>query len=167
MVPLALLCLDFLSFAFLQQWLVYSTLCYLVVTIVLPKTTQPSWLVGTTVFTFLLHDFAMHGRFGLALIFLIPAWLIISKLKYTLHNGSLILITLSLIAFFVGENLILYAFFDGLQPSPLVTSVKIFINIAIGYAFFWGMQGNRALVTNVRRGRKVWTPNRMDASQDA
>lgn len=167
MVPLALLCIDFLAFSFLQQWLVYSTLCYLIVTMVLPKPIEPRWLAGITVFAFLLHDFAMHGRFGLALIFLAPAWLIISRLKYTLLNASWILIALSITAFFIVENLVLYACLDGYQPSLFVTSVKIFINIAIGYVVFWGMRGNRSLVAKARRGRKVWTPNRMDASQDA
>lgn len=155
--------LDIICFSFFGQWLVCSTLVYLIAQLVRPKTSDQYGQAFLPAFLFLIIDFAMHERFGISLLFLLPAYFVIKHAKDALLKAQPILLTLSVISFFLIQNVVFYRFLMGFDHPIFVTNVKIFINLIIGSLILWGMQGNRSLVV---RGRKVWTPNRMDASRD-
>lgn len=166
MIQCAFLLADFLAYAIFGQWILYSMLLYLLVSMVLPGTSRQPSSITISIIAVLLHDFALHGRVGLVLAFLVPTWLIVSKLKYTIMNAGWILLASSIVLFFFMENMLFYGFVGDHSQPFLVTSMKILINLILGFIIFGGMQGNRALASNMAGGRKVWTPNRMDASQD-
>lgn len=165
LIPIILLFIDCTLWGVFQQWLLYITLCYLIIVLTDVTTETDWWSRMGAIIAFLLQDFVCHGRFGLALLAILPLVWAIEKLKYTLLNASFVLFTGCLIAFFCIENVIFYRLVEG-NPLPIsVTIGKIFINLIVGYVILWGSQGNRSLVTIVARGRKVWTPNRMNASR--
>ncbi len=165
MIAIIFLFIDFLCAALFQEWLVYSTLAYLIASIITLRQPEKKATFWITVNAFLLLDFAIYGRFGLGLIYFLFVLFAIRVLKTALLKGDKALFFACLTLYFVMENalwfnLLMY------QPQPfLVTTIKIFINLVVGYVTLWGMQGNRSLrPVSVIRGRKVWTPSRKDAS---
>ena len=51
---------------------------------------------------------------------------------------------------------------QGIRVPLAVTMMEILVNLSIGYVVLWNMLGNRSAALTA--GRKVWTPNRKDAS---
>jgi len=164
LLPLLLFTLDFVVAALLQQWLVFGLLSYYVLLILHPRGQERWGLIWTSFLLLLLQDFARYDRFGLGLLSILPILLIISRYKYALLQAQRILFPLSLGLFFIVDYYVGNYVIRGDFHLLPVTIGKILINLVIGYVILWGLQGNRSSLTSVRGGRKVWTPNRMNAS---
>lgn len=161
MIPIVLLFIDILASACLSDWLVFSTLMYFFVLVLHDRGWQQLMPAGLA---YLLVDFAQYGRFGLGLIFLLPAYFLLTRLKNTLFGAQLFVLTVCVVSFALWEYAFTEGFLFGRVAPVFVTNVKIFINLVLGYVVFWGVRGNRFFTRFLVRGRKVWTPNRIDAS---
>lgn len=163
-LPVLLALVDFVVFVLFNQWYVYSVLIYFLILLLPQQMPDRKVELGLGIIFFLLQDFVRFGRFGLGLVVLVPIMWANYRFRYTLLRADRILFSLSLMIYFVAENVLLYPFFQETAISWTVTIVKIFINLILGYVVFWGTQGNRSLFVSASRGRKVWTPNRKSAS---
>jgi hypothetical protein len=155
--------LDFIAYAYLGRWLVYSLLSLVLIMMMRWRSDEGRGALLWTTGLFLLQDFARHGRAFVSLIILIPlCWAIISW-RDTLLYAQWILLSLGIIVFIFVENNVFYAFTTGATPCLAVTMLQILINLCVGYVVLWNMLGSRSSSIAVG-GRKVWTPNRKDAS---
>jgi hypothetical protein len=133
LLALLFLLLDFLSFALMQQWFLYLSLVYLIHLIVLPNFSLQSPRFYTALICFLLVDFAMYGRFGLGLAFIVIAITLTKSLKPILLRPRFTLTTLWIILFFLFENFIINPYMLSLSNSMLTMTLKIVINLLFGY----------------------------------
>jgi hypothetical protein len=163
-LPWMLFLLDIVSFAFFQQWLLFSLFCYYVFLLLQRRGEECFGQIWLSLALLLLQDFIRYDRFGLGLLSLLPILLIVFRYKYALLHAQSILFPLSVCIFFGMDYYVGNYLMQGDFHLLPVTIGKILINLAIGYAVLYGLQGNRSSLTIVRGGRKVWTPNRMDAS---
>ena len=157
--------LDCLLFAVFHQWLVYGTLLYFIFSVLLAQELKRSAAIYISLSMLMLRDFVAYGRFGLSVLFALGIIFMIKNLKNVLRNAQILLLTMSIILFFILENIVVYRFLFNNPQTFWMTNVKIFINVISGYIVLLGILGNRSLKTSVGRGRKVWTPNRKDALQ--
>ncbi len=164
-IILPLLFLDFISYAIFHQAIIFSLLDYIIAKAILSDTAMNGTLYAALM-AFLLFDFVLYERFGLGLLLIAPLLIIIVKCKRTLLHASPILLIFCLAGYFLAENLVIYPNVLHLQSNILMTALKFFVNLGLGYTMLLRMQGNRSLAITAR-GRKVWTPNRMDASRGA
>ena len=162
LLPFGCLLLDLVGNMLSHQWIFYSTLVYFFLLLLQRPYKEHYGLAGIAFVALLLHDFAIHGQCGLIVLFIIPWIWTMEKMRYTLLHAHLMLCSISIVLFFIVENIVFYRFIEEIPLSWGVTSIKIFINLLIGYVVLWGMQSNRSLVST--KGRKVWTPSRKDAS---
>jgi hypothetical protein len=144
---------DFLAASFYCQWLLHTVVAYLLADIALSE--DINFSLGCSGLAFLLTDFAEHGQFGSGLLFLIPILLLLRHLKVVLVHGSTWLVGIGFFGFFLYERL--------LFPGGM-TVWQILINLILGYLILLGLRGNRSPSSCAAGGRKVWTPNRKDAS---
>ncbi len=154
--------IDFVLFAWLGHWFVYSLFPLMILTMVQWRSYEGRVAMVWSIALFLIQDFARHGRAGLALILLLPILWAIVRLRDTLQSASWVLLCLSTIGFIFSENTFFYAFMQGIRVPLAVTMMEILVNLSIGYVVLWNMLGNRSAALTA--GRKVWTPNRKDAS---
>jgi hypothetical protein len=161
----ALLCtlLDFIAYAWFGRWLLYGLLTLVIIAMLRWRSYEGYGALSLTTGLFLLEDFVRHGRVGLALVALIPLWLMIRLWRDTLLYASWILFGFGTIFFIFNENYLFCVCTTGIVPSLAVTMLQILINLCVGYVVLWNMLGNRSSTIAVG-GRKVWTPNRKDAS---
>ena len=164
-IALGVFFLDCVLFAVFHQWLMYGTLLYFIISVLLAAELKRSIAVYVSLLMLFLHDFIAYGRAGLSVVFAISIIFMIYNLKNVLRNAQVLLLALSLVLYFVLENIVIYGLLFNNMQSFLMTSMKIFINVIGGYIVLLGIPGNRPLKTSVIRGRKVWTPNRKDALQ--
>ncbi len=162
LIPFGCLLFDLIGNILVYQWIFYSTLSYFFI-LLLQQPLKNQYLAGgLALFTLLLQDFSCHGQYGFILLFIIPWLWILEKVRFTLLHAHMVLFGISIILFFMLENIVFYRFIKEIPLSWGVTNMKIFINLLIGYVVMWGMRSNRSLVS--AKGRKVWTPNRKNAS---
>ena len=164
MIALLFFFLDFLAYAFMHQWLFKFLLCYFIITYLVIR---PLDLTDKNFYAslglVLLQDCFLHGRFGLIMLFLAPLIFFTYRFQRLFMRTALFFpIFLSFIL--VGENLIIESMLFAKNITLFMTITKIFINIVIGYMILLGTRGNRSFFIKVERERKVWTPNRKDAS---
>lgn len=113
------------------------------------------------VFFVLIEDYMLYGRCGMALFALVPLFCMVCLLRHRLFQARSVLFFFIVIGFLgVYDVIVRYVLFLE-NPLNSVTISRILINLILGYVIFWGTQGNRSLQ---RKGRKVWTPSRKDAS---
>ncbi len=156
MLILLTLVIDFLVATFAGTWLIHSTLAYLLARVVLPAEKTPWWGIVTGGMAFLLTDFAVHGIFGVGFMYLIPMLVLLLRLKTVLVHGATWLFFIGFCGFFAYEALV--------SGGGQVTIIKIISTLVVGYLTLLGLRGNRALRPRASGVRKVWTPNRRDAS---
>jgi len=147
MLAIVFLFIDFLCFALLSEWIVYSSLTYLINVVVAPKTTLHSVRFYLALACFLLLDFAMHQRVGLCLAFIFVMVILTTALKPMLLQARGALFTLWTILFFIYEHFVIKYYVFSLSVPLSVTIIKILVNLGIGYAMLWGRWGNRSLIT--------------------
>ena len=164
-VALGLFFLDFVIANLFQHWLVSLLLVYFIGTLVLTNAYDDNkFLLIGIVSLFVLRDCAAHGFFGLCLLYIVPLLLFFSDIKALLHLSSfnlylfLIVLTILVEAFVINNGIL------GQEQLVFVTIIKIFVNILFGIMVFLGMRGGRSFLALLKRERKVWTPNRIDAS---
>jgi hypothetical protein len=155
--------LDFIFYAWLGQWIVYSLLPLVIITMIRWRKNEGRIALVMTIMLFLFQDFIRHGRAGLALIVLIPLLWLISLWRDTLLYAPWVLLTFGTILFILIENYLFYGAIIGVNSSLPVTIGQILISLCVGYVVLWNMLGSRSSTIAVG-GRKVWTPNRKDAS---
>lgn len=163
-IPILLFLFDFFCWNLLEQWIVYSLMAYFVVYFVRTDQVKFDLTLSVCLIGLMLQDFIVYGLVGVGLLFWIPVFFLIARVRGSLLHAAWLLFTVILISFFIAENSVFCRFILARQPSILVTIMKIFINLIIGYVVFWGSLGNRSLSKIMVRGRKVWTPSRKDAS---
>jgi len=157
MLIFCLLAVDFLVAALAGTWLAHAVLAYLLALLALPSKEQGrhDWRILVAATAFLITDFAVHGSFGQGFLYVIPAFFLLNRLKVLLVHGAVWLVFIGFSGFFLYEWL--------LCPAS-VTLARIVINFILGYIILLGLRGNHSFLPRGRRGRKVWTPSRKDAS---
>jgi hypothetical protein len=155
MLILLALAVDFLVANMWQGWLLHCVVAYLLVLLALPEKEGAHVAISIASGAFLITDFAAHGLFGAGFLFLIPIILLLKRLKIILVHGSSWLVAIGFFCFF---------FYEGLLFPRGVTLLGILSNLIVGYLILLGLRGNRSSALRAHGGRKVWTPNRKDAS---
>lgn len=155
--------IDFISFAFLNAWIINSLSIYFILTIF----TNPSKglnlkFIVLTLFLIVQQDLFLNGRFGLCLLYYLPFVFIFYRLQ-TLVNFPLLFYPFSW-ALVVSTDFALKKLIYLQNISLNSTFYKFFINLIIGYLILLGMRGNRPIFKMIRIGRKVRTPSRKNAS---
>ena len=167
MIAIVLFFLDFVAFSIFNQWLVCFLLSYFVVTLFTLKH-HKSVLFGVEMqgllFLILLQDYFLNGRFGLALVYLLPIMFLARKIYSFFLGAKLGLTIVFLSSILLIDSLIINKLFFMKNVTFVVTIEKIFINIIVGCLILWGRRGNCSFPGFSRKERKVWTPNRIDAS---
>ena len=166
-IALVLFFLDFLFFSLCFKWFFWTTLIYFSAYNVALK---PCGSVTVTrnfcfqLFLLLIQDWFFNGKFGLILIYLIPVMILINNMK-TWFIGSRKVLAIAFLAVVIAVDgfIVKSALFSNEMPI-LMTMFKLFANIFIEGLVLWGRLGNRSLLEFFERERKVWTPNRIDAS---
>ncbi len=146
LLPVTFLLIDFVSYALFEQWLMYSVLMYLISIAVMPgKMCSKSLLYGVLALV-LIHDFAVYGRFGLILAFLVPMILITFAIKDMLLSARFGLMGIWIISFILFDDLFIKMIVFSGPIVPSVTIMKILFNLIIGYGIYRGKRGNRSLI---------------------
>lgn len=164
-LPFVLFFTDILCYSLCNEWIVFGLFTFFITTLV-GKSAKRSLplLIWSGTLLFLL-DFIRFGRCGLIVPQLLLFYFLTLFLKRTLLSPPLSLLLINLVLFFSFEHFILIPALVGASNEVfLVTVMKIFVNLLIGCVILGGMQGNRFPIVITRGGRKVWTPNRKDAS---
>jgi len=165
MLALLFFFLDFLCFAYFKQWLVSSLLIFIAHKQSVSQNNYYSFqYFWFPIILLLFQDCFLHTRFGLALVYLVPMLLIAYFFRPLLFNAPKTLPLVLIIFAISTESILVNWLILGKNISVLSTIIKIFTNIVIEYTVLLGMRGNRPLAKIIVRGRKVWTPNRKDAS---
>ena len=115
-------------------------------------------------FLLLLQDSFMYGRFFFGISYIGLAFLFLLFLRRFCYANRIVLSGAALILGFKAEAVFVKkAIFigDGLWHS---TILKIIVNLLLLILISIGTRGNRSAGLSRLVGRKVWTPNRMDAS---
>jgi len=158
MISILFFLIDLLSFSLFDQWMIYSLLTFFLVCSVKPGLEQNWKIFHLPLILLLFQDFLQYGRFGLILLFLLPAVIASRQVKIMILRAQWHFLPILIGAFFMYDGLLINTLVLKNPIVPLVTICKIFATIIIGYGILWGMLGNRAFL--YRNGRKVWTPNR-------
>lgn len=158
--------IDFICSALFNQWIVSSLLIFLIYWQCSPNSTKhyaltTFWL---PLILLLLQDNFLHNRFGIGLVYIAPTLLLAAIIRPLLLYASAQLPPLLIAFAIITENVVLKWFLLDRHITFQSTILKIFINIAISYLVLWCTRGNRSLTKIFVKGRKVWTPNRKDAS---
>lgn len=137
---------DMIGFACFQKWMVYSLLAYLVAVLVDEK-----WHLFSLRYSFLpialvlLQDCFANGRFGLALIYLVPVIGVALGLRRFLLRASVLPFILVIFALLC-DVLIIKVLILGQSYSLWMTINKIFITLGIESLILLGMRGSRFLL---------------------
>jgi len=161
MIALLLLVADCIAHALFHVPVLYSVLVYAIYRLLRDEECwySPGWYVALV--CLLLEDFILWGRLGLTFMVLCPLVLLVMLLRHKLFHAKTLLFTGFITLFFMLYDSLINQVVLGHFALNGVTISKILINLVLGYAIFWGTRGNRSLLV---KGRKVWTPNRKDAS---
>lgn len=162
MIALLFFFFDLLAYVFLGRWVVYSLLGFFLIRLVRNDFTYSVARFWLPLGLLLVQSSMITGRFGLSLIYLIPMIFIAAHWRGILLNSTAILPFIFMIIAIIVEVVGFKVLLHQQNPSFFVTIMKIFVNVSIEFLILLGTRGNRSLPFG--RGRKVWTPNRMDAS---
>ena len=164
MIALLFFFLDFLVYAFMNQWMVHLLLSYFIVRylVLFPLDVRDKGLYAS-LGLLLLQDCFLYGRFGLILMFLIPLIMFTCRFQ-RLFIKTALFFPLFLSFMILGEYLIIKKLIFSKDITLFMTITKIFINMVLGYMVLLGMRGNRSFSVLLEKERKVWTPNRKGAS---
>jgi hypothetical protein len=162
-LSLLFLLIDLVVFNLLNQHVVFLTAVYAMYLIVdrIDFYKDYRWYMALLMFS--LENFLIFDRFGIELIYLLPVALAAYHLKKALLQGRAIVLTAIIMGFFISEKMLIMPIFTDISLAWSVTILKISINLMLGYSALLGRLGNRWL-SLVGSGRKVWTPNRKNAS---
>lgn len=152
-LPIALCFSDFLLNALFNQWLVYLLTVYVVAKILESEDFFDVKTLSMPLFLLLLQDTFWHGRFGLALLWVLPV-LCLARLarRYLLWSvHTIIPMVVSLVIFC--DQWLIKGLIVGKSCRLSVTICKIFVTLLIGYLVFLGMWGSRFFVRHVRTKR--------------
>jgi len=162
MLAILLFFLDLLAFTYFEQWVIFSLLAFFIFKLVSVNFSYKFTSFWLPISLLLIQSFLLTGVFGLSLLYLLPMILIANHCRRVLLNSSVILplifIVIAVLAENVGFKLLL-----GLPIATFfVTIMKILVNLGLESLILLGTRGNRCLPYG--KGRKVWTPSRMNAS---
>jgi|GEM_PF-3584845 hypothetical protein len=166
MLALLLFLLDFIFLIFFKHLVIQALLVYFIISLLTKKNIFYSFnSFYLPVFLIFIQDSFTYNVCGTSFLILIP---IISTIEYIKLRAldpkfffPYIFVSLTLLCKIVILKKILFSQNIGLYE----TFLKIFVNLCITYLVLLGIQGNRSLrIFTKSKGRKVWTPNRMDAS---
>ena len=144
MIPLFLFIFDFCCAILLDQWIVHTLTAYfLYMLLFLPASNQR---IYGTLFLILLSDCFLYGRFGLALLSLIPLMACIYGVKNVFHRYVRFLWYIGLVfVFFFLDAFFVKKWLFGLNTAPESTIIKIFSTLSVGTLILLGTRGNRFL----------------------
>jgi hypothetical protein len=164
---LLLFLLDFFLFSLCSRWFFWITLIYFSVDNVAFKPCGSVTVTGRfcfQLFLLLIQDWFFNGKFGLILIYLLLMIILVNKMKTWFIGSRKVLAIVFLAVIIAVDGLVIKNILFSNETSILMTMFKLFANIFIGGLVLWGRLGNRFLSELFERERKVWTPNRIDAS---
>jgi len=158
---------DLVMYGLFNQWLCSTLLVYFITKLLKQKQSTP----GLLVFPFallLIQDFVLYGQFGLALIYLIPLYVLAESVRSLFRKPLLLFSPLLLISAFMLEAFAIKWWVMGLSLTGSSFLLKLMVNLSIVFFYNLGVntQGNRTLATSILSVRKVRTPNRKDALRD-
>ncbi len=165
MLALVMFFLDFICLCLFQRWLIHALPIYFLSKVVMEeeKPIKLPVLLGYLALI-VLQDYSMNGHFGLCLIYIVPMIFGFRQLKFFFYKAPLLFLMTTTIFYITAQVLIVDKLVLGQDVFLTVTIIKIFVNLAVGILVFLGTRGDRFFWVSALKGRKVWTPNRIDAS---
>ena len=163
MIAIILFLCDFFMFALLDQWVVSSLLAFFVIKQCVSDSNN-FYYMHLPIALLFLQDTLIYGRFGLTALYLLPMLFAAQKGKTLLLYTRTLLPFLLLCCIVLIRSIILKHIILGLNISFCMTIKHICSTLGVGYLVLLGMRSNRLFPLLGGNGRKVWTPNRKDAS---
>jgi len=163
MLAILLFFLDLLAYVYCEQWVFLSLLCYFIYKLVAADFSYKFMSFWLPLGLLLVQSSLITGRFGLSLVYLLPMILIAARCRGILLNSSSILPFIFILTALLAENVGFKLLLGLPMGTFFVTIMKIFVNVGIESLILLGTRGNRCLPF-YGKGRKVWTPSRMNAS---
>lgn len=164
MIAFAFFLIDFICFSLFDGWYVQSLLIYFIFNQLMEYEDVGSLRrLYIPLILLLLQDCFFHGRFGLALIYLLPIAVWAGKLRMIFLDAAGALLYVFIINSILFEHFFIKKLLLSGNISLFGTLFKICVNLCLGYLVLLGTRGNRSLLKFFNRGRKVWTPNRKGA----
>jgi hypothetical protein len=162
MIHIFFFLVDFLGYCLLGRWVIRSLLVYLLLRCGGMNNIDGISLVS--LFLLLLQDSFMYGRFLFGMSYIGLMLLLLMLLRRFCDIRSVILSGAALIFGFIVESFFVknVIFLGG--GGWHSTILKIIVNLLLLMLISIGTRGNRSASLSGLVGRKVWTPNRMDAS---
>lgn len=165
MLALLFFIIDFCSFTLFNQWFIYSLITYFVLKQCLTQQTDyPFSELYLPIGLLLLQDVMIYGRFGLALLYVVPVIIFSKKGKNLFFSAHIALSLLLLVMVILIKTCIVEMLIFGYAASFFMTIKQIYSILGVGSLVLLGMLSNRLFPLLGGKGRKVWTPNRKDAS---
>ncbi len=167
MIPLLLFTLDFLLYALMGSWVVSTLFVYFTIKLVLTKSPLTSWrFFYVPLVLLLLQDCFTNDRFGLALFYVIPMIYGVLLGRQIMLRPKVFLPYIFVTLAVIMDVFVIKKMLFCKNISYTATLFKIFVTIITTYTMLVGIQGSRFLSGFYKRHkkRKVWTPNRKDAS---
>jgi hypothetical protein len=161
-IALSLFCTDFLSYSIFGAWITRSLFAYFVYDISLKKSIDATVMLSFLLL--LLQDSFIYGRFLLGCFYLVPAYLCLVLLGRVCAINRAFLSMIVLLIGFLMEGILVKNILSSPGEGWRSTGVKIIVNLIIVLLILIGTRGNRSAGLSRPSERKVWTPNRMDAS---
>lgn len=94
-------------------------------------------------FFLLIQDFLLHGRFGVALVYLVPVVLLTPLIKNLFLSARFIFPSLLTVGCLVIET-VLGMFLFSHSGLFFETCLRILCTLVVGNFVFWGIRGNRS-----------------------
>lgn len=167
MIVLLFFLLDFLLYALMGSWIVSTLFIYFTIRLVLTRNPLTSWRFFYAPLTLLLlQDCFINDRFGLALFYVIPMIYGVLLGRKIILRPKVFLPYLFVVFAIIIDTLVIKKILFCKNISCTATLFKIFVTIIATYTMLVGIQGSRFLsyFYKYHKKRKVWTPNRKDAS---
>ena len=163
MLAILLFFLDLLAAVYCEQWVIFSLLSFFIFKLVASDFTYKFTSFWLPLILLLIQSFLITGRFGLSLLYLLPMIFLAARCRGILLNSSAILPFVFIITAILAESVGFKLLLDLPLGTFFVTIMKIFVNLGLESLILLGTRGNRCLPF-YGKGRKVWTPSRMNAS---
>ncbi len=146
LLPITLFFLDCIAAVVCKQWAVSSLLVYFIADQLIDKEYDYSIKkFYVPLMLLLVQDFMLYGRFGLALLWLMPLQLIIWWARRMVMYGAFFIVALLVAACLLVDAVVIKCIVGVSPQLLLVTISKICYTWLCGIIIFLGLRGNRCL----------------------
>ena len=151
-MPIVLFAIDLALFAFFEQQVLCLLLVQFVVcSVTLSRVERAGWYEGALLFFLLLEVSFMHGRFGLALLYLLPAGVLARLCRAKFYFSPLFSAIFSLMVALLIDVFVVWGVILGTGAPVAVStfmqfSANIIVLIVLKSVWFSDVWGNRFLL---------------------